>query len=95
MNHGDFTYTFTDNVGNDNTDSAYDTTLGSMLDNYQPTLVGFFGDDTTGISDVRWMMDDGKGKLDDGRGEVYDLQGRKVVTPTRGLNIMKGKKVRR
>ena len=95
MNHGDFTYTFTDNVGNDNTDSAYDTTLGSMLDNYQPTLVGFFGDDTTGISDVRWMMDDGKGKLDDGRGEVYDLQGRKVVTPARGLNIMKGKKVRR
>ena len=95
MNHGDFTYTFTDNVGNDNTDSAYDTTLGSMLDNYQPTLVGFFGDDTTGISDVRWMMDDGKGKLDDGRGEVYDLQGRKVVTPARGLNIMKGKKVKR
>ena len=34
MNHGDFTYTFKDNVGNDDTDSAYDTTLGSMLDNY-------------------------------------------------------------
>ena len=73
MNHGDFTYTFPDNVGNDDTDSAYDTTLGSLLDNYQSTLVGFFGEDdgATGIRDVR-------GKMEEIRGKVYDLQGRKV-----------------
>ena len=29
MNHGDFTYTFPDNVGSDDTDSAYDSNLGS------------------------------------------------------------------
>ena len=45
LNHGDFTYTFTDNVGSDDTDSAYDSTLGGLLDNYQSTLVGIFGDE--------------------------------------------------
>ena len=45
MNHGDFTYTFPDNVGSDDTDSAYDTTLGSLLDNYKTTLVGIFGEE--------------------------------------------------
>ena len=47
MGHGDFTYTFKDNVGNDDTDSAYDSVLGSLLDNYQTTFVSFFGDDNT------------------------------------------------
>ena len=45
MNHGDFEYTFPDNVGNDDTDSAYDTVLGSKIDNYKSTLVGIFGKD--------------------------------------------------
>ena len=45
MNHGDFSYTFPDNVGNDDTDSAYDTTLGSLLDNYQTSLLGIFGEE--------------------------------------------------
>ena len=45
LNHGDFTYTFSDNVGNDDTDSAYDSVLGGMLDNYKPALLGIFGDD--------------------------------------------------
>ena len=45
LNHGDFTYQFTDNVGNDDTDSAYDSTLGGMLDNYKSSLVGIFGDE--------------------------------------------------
>lgn len=45
MNHGDFTYTFKDNVGNNNTDSEYDTTLGGLLDNYKSSLVGIFGDE--------------------------------------------------
>jgi pectate lyase len=39
MNHGDFRYTFSDNVGDDNTDSAYDAKLGSMLDNYETKLI--------------------------------------------------------
>ena len=47
MNHGDFTYTFKDNVGIDDDDSAYDSTLGGMLDSYKSALVGFFGDETT------------------------------------------------
>jgi len=42
LNHGDFTYTFKDNVGNDDTDSAYDAVLGGMLDNYKSALVGLF-----------------------------------------------------
>jgi hypothetical protein len=45
LNHGDFTYTFKDNVGSDDTDSEYDSTLGSLLDNYKSALVGFFGDE--------------------------------------------------
>ena len=48
LNHGDFTYTFTDNVGIDNTDSAYDSVLGGLLDNYKSSLVGIFGDDSSG-----------------------------------------------
>ena len=52
LNHGDFSYTFPDNVGNDDTDSAYDTTLGSMLDNYQSSLVGFFGDATAITAEI-------------------------------------------
>ena len=47
LNHGDFIYTFTDNVGNDDTDSAYDTVLGGLLDNYKSQLVGIFGDENT------------------------------------------------
>ena len=93
MNHGDFTYTFKDNVGNDDTDSAYDTTLGSMLDNYQSSFVGFFGDDATGIRDV-------KCKKEDVRGHVFDLRGRKVSESgiwnselNKGLYIVNSKKV--
>lgn len=53
MNHGDFTYTFSDNVGDDNADSAYDTTLGNLLDNYATSLVGIFGvEPASGSSDV-------------------------------------------
>jgi hypothetical protein len=48
MNHGDFRYTFSDNVGLDDSDSAYDTTLGGQLDNYKSSLVGFFGEESQG-----------------------------------------------
>ena len=47
MNHGDFTYTFPDNVGNDNDDSAYDATLGGLLDNYQSSLIGIFDEESS------------------------------------------------
>ena len=47
----------------------------------------FFGfGDTTGINDVR-------GQKEDVRGEYYDLQGRRVSQPTKGLYIVNGKKV--
>ena len=45
LNHGDFEYTFPDNVGNDNSDSAYDSVLGSKIDSYNPALVGIFGEE--------------------------------------------------
>ena len=45
MNHGDFSYTFPDNVGSDDTDSAYDSKLGSLLDSYQTSLLGIFGEE--------------------------------------------------
>ncbi len=35
MNHGNIRYTFKDNVGNDDTDSAYDAALGALLDSYE------------------------------------------------------------
>ena len=47
MNHGDFTYTFSDNVGDDDADSAYDTVLAGLLDNYKSSLVGIFGDESS------------------------------------------------
>ena len=47
MNHGDFTYTFPDNVGSDDDDSAYDATLGGLLDNYQSSLVAVYGEEST------------------------------------------------
>ena len=51
LNHGDVTYTFKDNVGNDDTDSAYDSVLGGLLDNYQSSLVGIFGDENAESSE--------------------------------------------
>ena len=52
LNHGDFTYSFKDNVGNDDTDSAYDATLGGLLDNYKSSLVGIFGEENQqGVGD--------------------------------------------
>lgn len=48
MNHGDFNYTFKDNVGSDDEDSAYDTVLGGLLDNYKTKLVGIFGGEDIG-----------------------------------------------
>ena len=85
MNHGDFTYTFRDNVGNDDTDSAYDTTLGSMLDNYQSTLIGFFDDETTGILEIEEMRNVENETF-------FNLAGQRVMNPTKGLYILNGRK---
>ncbi len=48
----------------------------------------FFGFDgeTTGVNEVR-------GQMEDVRGEYYDLQGRRVAQPAKGLYIVNGKKV--
>ena len=43
------------------------------------------GGGTTGINDVR-------SKTDEVRGEIFDLQGRHVVQPTKGIYIVNGKK---
>lgn len=58
---------------------------------YARRLTFFDGEDgeangTTGISDVRSQMPDGTG-------EFYDLQGRKVKQPRKGLYILNGRKV--
>ncbi len=43
-------------------------------------------EETTSIEDVR-------SKMEDVRGDVFDLQGRRVAQPTKGLYIVNGKKV--
>ena len=48
--------------------------------------LGIVFDDVTGVNDVR-------SKTADVRDEFYDLQGRKVAQPTKGLYIVNGKKV--
>ena len=91
LNHGDFTYTFPDNVGNDDTDSAYDTTLASMLDNYQSSFVGFFDGETTDIESIA------KSQELTANGPYYNLAGQRVANgqkPTaKGLYIVNGRKV--
>ena len=51
-----------------------------------PELSIVFGGEATGIADVR-------GKMEDVRSDFFDLQGRKVAQPTKGLYIVNGKKV--
>ena len=51
-----------------------------------PELSIVFGGEATGIADVR-------GKMEDVRSDFFDLQGRKVAQPAKGLYIVNGKKV--
>ena len=52
-----------------------------------PVLNVVLGDENvTGIADVR-------SKMEDVRGNIFDLQGRKVAQPTKGLYIVNGKKI--
>ncbi|MBQ7422556.1 MAG: pectate lyase [Prevotella sp.] len=62
LNHGDFTYTFKDNVGNDDTDSAIDTALETKIKDYQSKLIGIFGE-----SDIN---SGGSGGEEQGGGEI-------------------------
>ena len=39
------------------------------------------------------MMKNVRNRTDDSRGEVYDLQGRKVLQPSKGIRIVNGRKV--
>ena len=86
MNHGDFTYTFKDNVGNDTTDSAYDTVLGDSLDNYQSAMVGIFGEEPVPTSIVPLHV--GNVNM-----PAYRLDGTRVTTMDKGLYIRGGRKV--
>ena len=52
-----------------------------------PEFFGF-GDGTTGITMVQ-----GEGFMVNGSDNYYDLQGRRVAQPTKGLYIVNGKKV--
>lgn len=66
---------------------AYKCFLSIKKEASAPEYLAFIlGGETTGINDVR-------SKMADVRGEVYDLQGRKVAQPTKGLYIMNGKKI--
>ena len=67
MNHGNFSYSFPDNVGNDTSDSAYDATLGGLLDNYKSALVGIFGDENASGGGDNGGGDNGGG--DNGGGD--------------------------
>ena len=51
-----------------------------------PLSVIFEDDDVTGVNEVR-------SQKEDVRSEWFDLQGRKVAQPTKGLYIVNGKKV--
>ena len=51
-----------------------------------PEFFSFGFSETTGVNEVR-------GQMEDVRGEYYDLQGRRVAQPTKGLYIVNGKKV--
>ena len=56
------------------------------------TAWGYQTEAATGIDDVRWKMEEGRGKMEDG-GAVYDLLGRPVTSPQKpGIYIKNGKK---
>ncbi len=61
--------------------TTYDVTAAGA-----PELKIVIDGETTGIADVR-------SKMEDVRGDFFDLQGRKVAQPTKGLYIVNGKKV--
>lgn len=63
---------------------AYLETTTALTAGARLTII--FDDETTGIADVR-------SKMSDVRGDFFDLSGRKVAQPAKGLYIVNGKKV--
>lgn len=65
--------------------------LSSISEDTEAGTVSFVvsPNETVGVNDVRYKMTDVGGKV------YYDLQGRKVVNPTKGLYIVNGKLVHR
>lgn len=65
--------------------------LSSISEDTETGTVSFVvsSNETVGVNDVRYKMTDVGGKV------YYDLQGRKVVNPTKGLYIVNGKLVHR
>lgn len=93
MSHGDFTYTFKDNVGNDDTDSAYDTVLGNAIDNYKSALVGIFGEEQSGEGDDTSIRNAPALKAHEGNAKAYRLNGTRVGNTDKGLYIIGGRKL--
>jgi len=56
------------------------------VENSDETFTGEFDAQTTGIRDVRW-------KKEDGRSIIYNLQGQRLHSLQKGLNIVNGQKV--
>ena len=57
-----------------------------IVENSDETFTGEFDAQTTGIRDVRW-------KKEDGRSIIYNLQGQRLHSLQKGLNIVNGQKV--
>ena len=55
----------------------------------RPLTFDFFDDVTTGVKDAKHLMNSGLLTTDN----VYDLQGRRIANPTKGLYVVNGKKV--
>ena len=67
-------------------DKAYLKVLKSSVDGLARGLEFVFDDEVTGVNEVR-------SQKEDVRSEWFDLQGRKVAQPQKGLYIVNGKKV--
>ena len=56
------------------------------VENSNESFTGEFEAQTTGIRDVRW-------KKEDGRSIIYNLQGQRLSSLQKGLNIVNGQKI--
>ena len=68
------------------TNRAYLHIANAMAPDASAPMMLVFDGETTGIADVR-------GKMSEVRGDFFDLQGRKVAQPAKGLYIQNGRKV--
>lgn len=75
-------------VGSVSANKAYlRTTVNVTVSNLARGIRLSFGDDITGVSEVKVQ------KKEVTNGEYYDLMGRRIANPTKGLYIVNGKKV--